>query len=955
MYRGDLLEGSYDEWLLEERERLRQRYLEALERLSVLLEARGHHAQAVPYAEQLMRNDPLREAAYRLLMRLHNAAGNRARALRVYHACATTLERELGIEPSGATRAAYEALLPPQRTPGPGEPPAEGVGGPAFVGRAAERAQLTALWRAAENGRAQFVLVTGEAGIGKSRLLQEFRSWCVHRGSVTAEARSYQAEGTFAYGPVAAWLRSEAFKPRLEQLDRMSLTELARLLPELLSELPDLVHPEPLPENDQRQRLFDALAGALLAPEGPALLVADDLQWCDREALQFLHYLLRVEPGAHLMVAATSRQEDVDQGHPLGDLISGLQTMDRFTEIQLGRLTREETAALAEGFAGHPFEQRDADHLYDETEGNPLFVIEALRAGWKSGSVEKGWISPKVQAVIEARLGQLSASTYALVGLAATVGRSFTSDVLKHASETDEETLVRGLDELWRRRLIRDQGTDAYDFSHDKIREVAYLAQSPARRRRNHLRVARALERFHAHDPGPVSGQLAAHYESAGVADEAILWYGRAAEAAQQLHANGEAVRLRGRALDLLRTLPETPERDARELEMLTAFPAPLLAVEGYASRRLDEVHRRASKLVHSLGVDPVPPLLRSLALASLSADDFEAARRAGEQLQARGEHDDLLLVEAEYVLGIAAFWGSELDAARRHFEATVERYRPEHRRAHLLWYAQDPKVVCLSRLGNTLWFLGCPESATRTRDAARALAEQIGHPYSRSIAIAFAAMLALEMREPDHLRVCVAALQAERPDRQARQIQILHAAFEGYLDVLGRRTKVGFARIARALDDSRAETPAPGHYGMVMRVLLESCGAAGDARAGLAATEQALEMRGIRLWDAEVHRLRGEYLAALGASSEDIESELRSALEVARKQGARMLELRAAASLLRCRLERSEVQGTSEARGYLAAIVHALPEGRNSPEVREAAALLIPERTPQEPRKDNP
>jgi hypothetical protein len=140
----------------------------------------------------------------------------------------------------------------------------------------------------------------------------------------------------------------------------------------------------------------------------------------------------------------------------------------------------------------------------------------------------------------------------------------------------------------------------------------------------------------------------------------------------------------------------------------------------------------------------------------------------------------------------------------------------------------------------------------------------------------------------------------------------------------------------------------------MVMRVLLESCGAAGDARAGLAATDQALEMRGIRLWDAEVHRLRGEYLAALGAPSEDIESELRSALEVARNQGARMLELRAAASLLRWRLEGSEDQGVSEARGYLSAIVDALPEGRNSPEVREAAALLIPERKSQEPRKDH-
>ena len=152
--------------------------------------------------------------------------------------------------------------------------------------------------------------------------------------------------------------------------------------------------------------------------------------------------------------------------------------------------------------------------------------------------------------------------------------------MLAYASEADEETLVRSLDELWRRRIVRERGADAYDFSHDKIREVAYLALSPARRRHHHLRVAHTLERLH--DPGPVSGQLAMHYERAGAADKAVTWYVRAAEVAQQLHANVEAVRLLERALDLLHTLPETPERDTRELAILSVLPAPLGGVEGY-------------------------------------------------------------------------------------------------------------------------------------------------------------------------------------------------------------------------------------------------------------------------------------------------------------------------------------------------------------------------------------
>src|SRR5439155_10437336 len=277
------------------------------------------------------------------------------------------------------------------------------------------------------------------------------------------------------------------------------------------------------------------------------------------------------------------------------------------------------TAVLAERVTRRPLENPAADQLYCETAGNPLFVIEALRAGWTSGPAGRGWTSPKVQVVIELRLGQLSEPARELVGVAATIGREFTSEVLASASESDEETLVRGLDELWRRRIVREQGADAYDFSHDKIREVAYLALSPARRRHLHLRVAQALERLRPHDPGPVSGQIAGHYERAGAVGPAVTWYQRAAEAAQHLYASADADRLLSRALDLLRAHPDTAERQTQELAVLTAFPGPLVAVEGYASSRLAEVQRRALEIARALGVEPAPPLLRSLALASLS------------------------------------------------------------------------------------------------------------------------------------------------------------------------------------------------------------------------------------------------------------------------------------------------------------------------------------------------
>jgi hypothetical protein len=208
-YTGDLLEGSYDAWVVPERERLKGLYVGALEQLATSLEG----ARALHYAARLLRVDPLREETCRLLMRLHDAGGEPARAVRVYHACAAALERDLGVEPSAATRAAYEALLPGARHA------AGGASGRAvLIGRTDERTLLTRLWRAAEEGHPRLVLVTGEPGIGKSRLGEEFRSWCSHRGAATADARSYEAEGALAYGPVVTWLRSEALAPRRVRL-----------------------------------------------------------------------------------------------------------------------------------------------------------------------------------------------------------------------------------------------------------------------------------------------------------------------------------------------------------------------------------------------------------------------------------------------------------------------------------------------------------------------------------------------------------------------------------------------------------------------------------------------------------------------------------------------------------------------------------------------------------------
>jgi AAA ATPase domain/Bacterial transcriptional activator domain len=915
------------------------RYLDALDRLAALHEASGDLAGAIRVAEPLLRRDPLREETSRLLMRLHDARGDRARALQVYHVCVATLEQELGVEPSAATQAAYQALL--SRA---GDAASAGrLGGSPFVGRAPELARLATLWRGAEEGRAHFVLVTGEPGVGKTRLVEEFRAWRQQRGGSTATARSYRAEGALAFGPVIEWLSAEPLKARRGRLDLPRRRELSRLLPELHTDA-DEPAVRSAPEDDRRQALFDAAARAILAAREPLLLVADDLHWCDGDTLQFLHYLLRVASEARLLVVATARREEIDRWGTVNELLAGLYALERCTEIHLDRLTRAETALLAERFAGRPFGAADADRLYQETEGNPLFVVETLRAGWRGGDDAAGRLSPRAQTAIEDRLAAVSGPARELVDVAATIGREFTTDVLAQASGTDADTLVRGLDNLWRRRIVREQGVDAYDFSHDKIREVAYLVLSPARRRHLHLRVAQALERLHVDDLESISGQLAAHYERAGLADLAVDWYERAAGAAQQMHANAEAVRLLDHALDRLRAGPETPARRRRELDLLTALPPALGLVEGWASPRLATVQRQALDLAGALGVEPAPPLLRSAAVASLSRRDYEAAARLGKRLQTRAERDadDVLRVEADYVLGIAAFWRGELAAARRHFARAVECYRPEHRREHLLRYGLDPKVICLSRLANTFWFLGRAETAARLRGEALALADVVEHPPSRAIALVFAGALALDMRDADGVRAYTAMLTSDAGARATRPTQLSGEAFRGYVDVLDGRAADGLARIERALDDARDADHAPGMRAHLARLLVEACAAAGDVRSGLAAANRALAAGDEnRLWEAETRRQRAEFLAALGAPANDVAAELERARDVARRQGALPLELRATVSLLRHRLGRGDAAGAERARQRLAAVVAAIPEGRDAPDVATALALL--------------
>lgn len=573
LYRGDLLPGCYEEWILPERDRWHQIFLTVAERLIALLEQKHDYDAAITAAQQLLRHDPLHETTYRQLMHLYALRGDRAAALRIYHACVTALERELGTEPSEVTQKVYETLMQsdlPSRTL-TGSLTSRGTA-PPLLGRKAEWRQLLEGWRKAANGQQRIVILSGEAGIGKTRLAEEMEAWVSRQGMATASTHCYAGLGPLAYAPVTNWLRGGALQASFATLDPIWLTEIARLVPEVLTSRPHLPRPSAMTEGWQRQHFFEALTRTVLSAHQPLLLLLDDMQWCDHETLEWLHYLLRFDPQARILLLGTVRAEETPPGHPLREFLSALQRDDLVTEIALGPLTMEEATSLAEHILGRSLDSTLSTTLHSETEGNPLFVVEMVRAGTLEQpdnvypvarsllpllTQHSSTLPPSVQIVLATRLAQLSPLARDVANVAAVIGRAFPFPILARASGQSEEAVVQGLDELWQRRIIREQGegiTETYDFSHDKLREIACASLSSARQRLLHRRIAEAFEDIFVDALDTVSGQIAAHYERAGLPEKAIPYYRRAGETALRFYVNADAIAAFQRATMLLTT-----------------------------------------------------------------------------------------------------------------------------------------------------------------------------------------------------------------------------------------------------------------------------------------------------------------------------------------------------------------------------------------------------------------
>jgi DNA-binding SARP family transcriptional activator/predicted ATPase len=976
LYRGELLEGlalqeaPFEEWLLGERDRLRELALEALAKLLQHQRTTGAPEAALQTGLRLLALDPLQEPVHRAVMRLYVQLGRRASALRQYQLCTGILERELGVEPETATRRLYQDIL--RQRPSPAglsvESPAAAAGAPAvpdealprelpLVGRDAELGRLRDALHQAWEGRGHLVAVIGEAGVGKSRLVAEVAAEAAARGGRVLLGRCYEAEQIL---PFASWV--DAFRAghvdrgeeALAGLDAPWRAELARLLPELAAP----GHAPPQGPVDHRQ-LFDGVTQLVrhLVLRQPVLLILEDLHWGDEMSLRLLPFVARRLRTWPILVVGTAREEELAGAPLLRRTLEDLARDQRCVELRLAPLSKDDTLALVRTLVSagsdEPTTRGLAEQIWAISEGNPFAVVESVRAlptdRAPDPSARLG-VPQRVREVVVRHLEALSERSREVTTVAAVIGREFDFRLLRRAAGVEEHEAAAALEELVRRRILHNVG-ERFDFTHERIREVAYGRILGERQRVLHARIAESMETLYADRLDDQVERLAHHAARGELGEKAVAYLRRAGAKAFANSAHSDALAYFTRGLDLLARLDPGAARDREELSLRLALGPTLQATRGHAASEVEQNYARAGQLADAVGA-PVQRFQARWGMWLMASHRAEAgtALELGRELLALAERlgDPALLLEGHHALWPVLVWLGKADAARRHLDRGMALYDRTRHRSHAFTYGgHDPGVCCRKVASWASWILGYPARGLAESVASLELARELDHPTSIIVALAWACVLRDLRREFPAMREHARALIALSTEQEASQWLAAGTILEGLARAELGEGDAAIDRIRRGLA-AYESTGAQLFVPYFLSLLARACAKIGQPEEGRRAIGDALaRVRGTgeRVWEAELVRLEGDL--RLAAAPDDVTEAMecfRRAIEVAREQAAPSWELRAASSLARLLVA---VGRRDEARRTLAGVYEEFTEGFDTADLRDARALLDDLATP--------
>ncbi len=832
-----------------------------------------------------------------------------------------------------------------------------------LVGREQEVALLLDRWELVTEGHGQVVLLGGEAGMGKSRLVQ------VLREELAEDPQSWLELGCSPYHennplhPLIASLeqllllsREDSADDRVAKLETglgragFSLPKIFPLFANLLSiPLPERYPPLSLSPDAQRRMTLEAITSWMFAvtKQQPMILVVEDLQWIDPSSLELLGMLIEQAPTAKMLLLATFRP----------GFVSPWTSRSHMVQLTLTPLSRRQVRRMVEGITGgKPLPTEVVEEVVTKTDGVPLFVEELTKMVLESDLLEErdgeyvlsGPLPPlaiptTLQDSLMARLDRLG-TTKEVVQLAAVLGREFSHEMLETVSSSDQETLAEALDRLVNAELLYRRGTppDAmYTFKHSMIQDAAYQSLLRSARQQFHARIAQVIEELFPQDVESAPEMIARHYDEAGLAEPAIVHYQRAGERSAERSANQESIVQLRRALGLLATLPETPERNQRELSLQMGVGMALSAARGWGDPECEAALERARSLASRLGDGPeLPRALVGLATSYYAKGDIaRSAEMAKQALTLAERAGAIYLLSAHYSVGSAALFQGELRQALTHLEQTIELYDPTEHASFAHTFGTDRGVVSRSYAAWCHWFLGRPDRALATTQEALALARRVEHPYSLATALAFAAVFHFLRGERDMTRE-----HAEETIALCERLGFplylgVGRALRGWAQTdAGER---GVAEIQQALAEL-ARTGTGAGAPVFLSLLAEANWRVGRYDHALGALGLAVaraEETGQHFWDAELQRLQAQILLdKSGGAEEQAEALFRRSLEIARGQKAKSLELRTATSYARLLAKQGQ---RDEARDLLAPVYDGFTEGLGTQDLKAAKELL--------------